>query len=129
MDAIGDFLTIIRNASRAHKPRCQAQWSKMREGLAKILKDEGFIRNYEVKADDRGFKSLQVELKYVDEKPVIIGLERKSKPGCRVYCGSDKLPRVLGGLGVAILTTSRGILTAKQAHQQSVGGEHVCNVW
>ena len=128
-DTIGDFLTIIRNGSTARKDSCDTYYSKMREGIASILKDEGYIKDYAIKTDDKGRKSISVELKYVQEAPALTGLSRVSKPGRRVYCGYRDIPRVLGGLGIAILTTSKGIMRAREARRNKLGGELICNVW
>ena len=128
-DTIGDFLTIIRNASMARNDTCSAQVSKMRLSIAKILKQEGFIFDYSEKKDDKGFGRIYLHLKYVGTTPAITGLERHSSPGKRLYYGSKEIPRVLGGMGVAILTTSKGVMRAKEARQNGVGGELICKVW
>ncbi|WP_269524740.1 30S ribosomal protein S8 [Coraliomargarita parva] len=128
-DTIGDFLTIIRNASMARKASCSAQHSKMRVAIASILKDEGFITDFAESQDAKGFKTLTVSLKYVDDTPAITGIERHSTPGRRLYYGVREIPRVLGGLGVAILTTSKGVMRARDARENGVGGELVCKVW
>jgi len=128
-DTIGDFLTIIRNASSARKEICITQHSKMRAAIAAILKQEGFIRDYTEGSDARGFKTLELSLKFVDNTPAITGIERHSKPGRRLYYGVAEIPRVLGGLGVAILTTSKGVVRAREARELGVGGELVCKVW
>jgi len=125
-DTIGDFLTVIRNASLAGKESCSVTYSKLRVGIARILKDEGYIKDFRV---NNGETSLEIDLKYVDEIPAITGLQRHSKPGRRLYCSYEDIPRVLGGLGVSILTTSRGILKDRDARRQKVGGEVVCKVW
>ncbi len=128
-DTIGDFLTIIRNASSARKEVCITQHSKMRVAIAAILKQEGYIRDYTEGSDARGFKTLELSLKFVDNTPAITGIERHSKPGRRLYYGVAEIPRVLGGLGVAILTTSKGVVRAREARELGVGGELVCKVW
>ena len=128
-DTIGDFLTIIRNSSSAHKDVCIAQHTKMRAAIATILKQEGYIKDFAEGKDSRGFKTLEVSLKYVDGTPSITGLERHSKPGRRLYYGVNEIPRVLGGLGVAILTTSKGVVRANDARKLGVGGELICKVW
>jgi small subunit ribosomal protein S8 len=133
MDTIGDFITIIRNASRAGLDKCQASWSKMREAIAKILLSEGFIAAYHVVQHD-GQARLEIVLKYVRHKnglrePAIVGIDRHSRPGCRLYYGHNEIPRVLGGLGVGILTTSRGVMHDREAARQRVGGEMLCRVW
>lgn len=128
-DTIGDFLTIIRNASSARKDVCITQHSKMRAAISAILKQEGYIRDFAEGTDSRGFKTLEVTLKYVGDTPSITGLERHSKPGRRLYYGANEIPRVLGGLGVAILTTSKGVVRAREARKLGVGGELICKVW
>ena len=128
-DTIGDFLTIIRNASSARKNVCIAQHSKMRAAIAAILKQEGYIKDFFEGEDKRGYKTLEISLKYVDGMPSITGLERHSKPGRRFYYGANEIPNVLGGLGVAILTTSRGVVRAREARRLGVGGELICKVW
>lgn len=128
-DTIGDFITMIRNASLAGKPNIVAQFSKMRLGIAKILKEEGYISGYKETTDERGHKALSVELKYVNDAAVITGIERYSKPGRRLYFNSKSIPRVLGGLGTAIFTTSRGIVNGRDARRQKIGGELICKVW
>lgn len=128
-DTIGDFLTIIRNSSSARKDVCVAQYSKMRAAISAILKQEGYIKNFTEGKDARGFKTLEITLKFAGTTPAITGLERHSKPGRRLYYGVDEIPRVLGGLGVAILTTSKGVIRAREARKLGVGGELVCKVW
>lgn len=128
-DTIGDFLTIIRNASMARKESCTAQHSKMRAAIAAILKDEGYIVDFAESQDAKGFKTLEIQLKYVSDTPAITGIERHSTPGRRLYYGVREIPRVLGGLGVAILTTSKGVMRARDARENGVGGELVCKVW
>lgn len=128
-DTIADFITIIRNAYRAGKSDCTGRYSKMHWAIANILKEEGYVREVEEVADEKGHKRIRVELKYLDETPAITGLKRHSTPGRRQYYGSDDIPRVLGGLGVAILTTSRGVMKDREARRQKVGGEMICSVW
>jgi small subunit ribosomal protein S8 len=128
-DTIGDFLTLIRNASRAQKAQCTCQFSKMRVGISEILRDEGYIEGFAETKDANGNRALTISLKYVDGVPALSGIERVSKPGCREYCGYQEIPRVLGGLGIAILTTSRGVMRARDARREKIGGELVCNVW
>ena len=128
-DTIGDFLTIIRNSSRAGKETCSAQWSKVREGIACILKNEGFILDYKEVANAKGHKNLELSLKYIEGTPSIADIQRLSKPGCRVYAGSEEIPPVLGGLGISILSTSKGILTNQEARRKKLGGELIAKVW
>ena len=128
-DTIGDFLTHIRNSSSAHKATCVTSYSKLRFDLATILKEEGYLLSVSEGKDDRGFKSLELKLKYVGNTPAITGIERHSTPGRRLYYGYRDIPRVLGGLGVAILTTSKGLMRARDARANGVGGELICKVW
>lgn len=128
-DTIGDFLTIIRNGSMARRETCVASFSKMRAAIAEILKHEGFIEDVREVDTDQTFKNLEIRLKYVDGVPAITGLERHSTPGRRLYFGAREIPRILGGLGVAILTTSKGVMRAREARENGVGGELVCKVW
>ncbi len=128
-DTIGDFLTIIRNASSARKESCTTQSSKMRLAIAAILKDEGYIDDFSEGEDEHGFKTITLSLKFVGNSPAITGIERHSTPGRRLYYGARDIPRVLGGLGVAILTTSKGVMRARDAREAGVGGEMVCKVW
>jgi small subunit ribosomal protein S8 len=128
-DPIADMLTRIRNACTAHHDRVDMPGSKLKMDVARILKEEGYIKNYKfIKDDKQGV--IQVFLKYEEGKrPVIEGLKRVSKPGRRVYTKTDDIPRVLGGLGIAIVSTSRGVMTGRQARQMRVGGEVLCTVW
>lgn len=127
-DPIADMLTRIRNAIRVKAEKVDIPISKIKLEIAKILKEEGFIRAYKI-LKDRKQGVLRVIPKYLDNESVISGLKRVSKPGRRVYVGSEEIPRVMGGLGIAILTTSKGILSDKICRRESVGGEVICNVW
>ena len=127
-DPIADFLTRIRNASKARKPRVDIPSSNMKRNLAEILRNQKFIKDYSVVKDSKQ-DILRVELKYTNGSPAISGLKRISKPGLRVYKNSEDLPRVLNGLGVAVISTPNGLLTDKDARTQSVGGEIVCYIW
>ncbi len=128
-DPISDFLTRIRNASSAGKDECVSPHSRMKAEIARILKEEGFIAGFSDAKDERGHKTLVVQLKYVSGEPSINGLERVSRPGLRLYSKSSDIPRVLNGLGVCILTTPKGIMKDRDARRQKIGGEMVCNVW
>lgn len=128
-DPISDFLTRLRNASKAGRAECVAPHSKLKESLAGILKAEGFVREVATGTDERGHKTLVVTLKYVDNAPVISGLKRSSTPGRRLYYGYQDLPRVLNGLGVAIVSTSKGLMKDQDARRQKLGGELICTVW
>lgn len=128
-DPIADMLTRLRNGMQASRPRVDIPASKLKIELARILKEEGYVQNYRV-ADEDGKRTIKVYLKYrPDGRPVVSEIKRVSKPGRRVYADSKHLPRVIGGLGVSILTTSRGVMTGKQAKAAGVGGEVLCSVY
>jgi small subunit ribosomal protein S8 len=128
-DPVADYLTRIRNANIAFHDTVEIPASRMKKALTEILKQEGFIRGFEL-VDDGKQGKIRIYLKYGKGKErVITGLKRISKPGLRVYVGKDEIPRVLGGLGIAILSTSKGIMTDKEARKQGVGGEVVCYIW
>lgn len=127
-DPIADFLTRIRNAVRAKKKFVDIPSSNMKEGLAKILKENKFIRDYNVIEDNKQ-NVLRVHLQYVKGDSSISGIEKISKPGLRRYTGKDDIPKVLNGLGMAIISTSKGLLSDKQARQEAVGGEIICHIW
>ena len=128
-DPIADLLTRIRNASRARHESVEIPNSKLKAHVADNLKKEGFIHGYELIEDSKQ-GVLKISLKYdQNNNGVITGLKRLSKPGCRVYVQANKIPKVMSGLGVAILTTSNGVITDKEARQQGVGGELLCEVW
>ena len=128
-DPIADMLTRIRNALIARHPKVDVPGSKLKTEIARILKEEGFITNYKL-ADEGSQKVIKIYLKYTPANlPVISRLERVSRPGCRVYVGTTGIPRVLGGMGVNILTTPQGVMTGKAARKQGIGGEVLCQVW
>jgi len=127
-DTVGDFLTSIRNASQANKAVITVQWSRLREGVAKILVDAGYVASAR-RAEREGLPVLEVSLKYVAGVPAITSIERVSTPGRRVYAGYSSVPKVIGGMGVSILTTSRGVMTDAEARRQKVGGELLAKVW
>ena len=128
-DPVSDLLARLRNALSARHEKADVPSSRFKVELARILKDEGYIKNFKV-MDDRGGSLLRLYLKYDDAgNPVIHGLTRSSKPGRRLYAGKDELPEVLGGLGVAIVSTSQGLLTGNDAKKRGVGGEVVCTIW
>ena len=128
-DPVSDLLTRVRNASMAAHSSVRIPASKIKVRIAEVLLQEGFILSYKVE-EVEGRSYLKIDLKYYGRnKPVIKGIERKSRPGRRVYCGKDSLPKVLGGLGIAVLTTSKGLMTEKSAHSLGLGGEWVCSVW
>jgi small subunit ribosomal protein S8 len=124
-DPISDMLTRIRNGQKARKVSVTMPASKAKTAVAKVLKDEGYIVDYSTTAED-GKAGLTVELKYFEGKPVIERIQRVSKPGLRIYRGQEDLPRVLGGLGVAIVSTSAGVMSDRQAREKGIGGEVLC---
>ncbi len=133
-DPIGDFLTRIRNACMAGQRVVKAPTSKMKEAIAEVLKDMGFIRDYKVVTPDPQkpyIKEIWIALKYHPRtrEPIIQGIKRISKPGLRKYCKADEIPKVRNGLGIAILSTSKGIMHDKRARKERVGGEIICYVW
>jgi len=145
-DPIADMLTRVRNANRALHERAEMPTSRMKEQIARLLKDEGYIRDYRIVASEefnrqlegqsdskkklRSYDTLVIELKYGPRRErIITDLKRVSTPGRRVYAGKDRLPRVLGGMGTAILSTSSGVVTAHTAARSGIGGEVVCYVW
>jgi len=127
-DPIASLLTNIRNALQAKKETLDFPASKMSGRILEILKNDGYIEDFRLmKNTTQG--SYKIYLKYENKKPAIIGLKRISKPGLRVYAGADKLPKVLSGLGTAVLSTSKGVMSDRDARQQKVGGEVVCYIW
>ena len=129
-DPIADMLTRIRNANTAKHDTVDIPASKMKVAIAGILVDEGYIEKYDI-LEDGNFKKIHVTMKYGSDKndKIITGIKRISKPGLRVYAGKDEIPSVLGGLGVAILSTNKGIITDKEARKEAVGGEVLCFIW
>lgn len=128
-DPIADMLTRIRNANSQRHEFVDIPASKIKASIAEILKDEGYIKDFEV-LEDGVSKTIRIALKYINSKErVISGIRRISKPGLRIYVNTNELPRVLGGLGIAIISTSKGIMTDKNARAQKVGGEVICYVW
>ncbi|HTY86929.1 MAG TPA: 30S ribosomal protein S8 [Candidatus Acidoferrum sp.] len=126
-DPISDMLTRIRNAGRALLPTVEMPHSRIKEDLANILKLEGYVA--EVAVEGKPFKKLRIRLKYQGKKSVIEGLRRISKPGLRHYVGATKIPRVRGGLGVAVLSTPEGVMTGSEARKKNLGGELLCYIW
>jgi small subunit ribosomal protein S8 len=120
-DPVADMISRIRNGVRAKLPKVDVPSSKLKVEIARILKDEGYIANFKVTEDDKQ-NVLRMER-------VITDVQRVSRPGCRIYCGKDQIPRVYGGLGINILSTSRGLMTGRSAAREGVGGEILCNVW
>lgn len=128
-DFVGDFLTVIRNASKAHKDKVTAPASKMTIRIAELLKEEGFVDNVKPFSEDKK-QFVRIHLKYMHGKrPAIQGLRRVSTPGRRRYVASEAIPRIQGGLGVAIVSTSKGIVTDREARKSKIGGELLCTVW
>lgn len=127
-DPISDFLTRFKNASRAGNERFTAPFSKMKAEVARILKEEGYIWNYEVDTSGK-FPLIVVKTKFIDDTPALTDLKKVSKPGRREYVGAQKIPRVLNGLGISIVSTSRGLMTGSQARRENVGGELLAYVW
>jgi small subunit ribosomal protein S8 len=127
-DSIADMLTRIRNAGTAGHASCEVPASNVKKAIAQILLEEGYISRVEYLADEKQGK-LKISLKYAAKKPVISGIKRISRPGLRVYADTENLPKVLGGLGIAIISTSHGIMTEKKARNQGIGGEVLAYVW
>jgi small subunit ribosomal protein S8 len=128
-DPLGDMLTRIRNGQRAHKPSIQSPASKIRANVLEVLQREGYIRSYSREEVRPGVAELKIELKYVDGEPVIREITRVSKPGRRVYSRIADLPRIYNGLGIAILSTPRGVMSDNEARAANVGGEVLCRVF
>ena len=127
-DPVSDLLTRVRNASSAKHDSVDVPSSKLKLEIVRILKEEGYISNFILNQDDRQ-GMIRIQLRYASGKtPVITSLERISRPGCRVYAGKDEIPSILGGLGICILSTSRGVLTGKHAKEKGLGGELLCSV-
>ena len=127
-DPIADFLTRLRNSANSSKPEVFAPYSKIKAEIARILKQEGYITNYEIDTTGK-FPQIKVIPKLVNRTSAITGLKRISKPGLRKYVGATDIPRVLGGMGISILSTPRGIVTGREAKKQNVGGELLAYVW
>jgi small subunit ribosomal protein S8 len=128
-DPVADMITRVRNGVRAKVPKVDMPFSKLKVEIARILKDEGYVGNFKV-IENGQQGMLRVYLKYgPGMERVITDLQRVSRPGCRIYCGKDQIPRVYGGLGINILSTSRGLMTGRTAAREGVGGEILCNVW
>ena len=129
-DPIADMLTRIRNANNVRFKNVDVLLSRINLNIAKVLKKWGYISGYDIKKDARGHQVLRIYLRYADAKrSVLTGIRRVSKPGRRVYVKSEKIPKVLNGYGIAILSTSKGILTDKEANELKLGGEVLCNIW
>ncbi len=126
-DPISDMLTRLRNGCMSMQKEVAMPSSKMKVSIAEVLKNEGYIEDFNVSGDVK--KTLTIKMKYFRSQPVIESLERVSKPSCRLYCGSRNIPKVQDGMGIAILSTPRGIMSGKDAEKQNVGGEILCFVW
>ncbi len=127
-DPIADLLTRLRNAAMAGHDSVTVPASKMKISITKILKDEGFIADYSIIKGD-SHRLIKIVLKYIDKRPAFAGIERVSKPGLRIYAGRKEIPRVYGGLGIAILSTPQGVMTGQEAWKKNLGGEILCYVW
>ena len=128
-DPVADMITRIRNGVRARLVKIDVPASKLKAEIARILKDEGYVANFKSVEDDKQ-GMIRIFLKYgPGMEQVITDLQRVSRPGCRIYCGKDQIPRVYGGLGINILSTSRGVMTGRAAAREGVGGEILCNIW
>jgi small subunit ribosomal protein S8 len=128
-DPVADFLARIRNAIHAKHQKVDVPASKLKLEIARILKEEGYVANFKA-TEENGHKVVRVYLKYgPDEEAAISNLARVSRPGCRVYVGRNEIPRVLGGMGINILTTPKGVMTGRQARKEGVGGEVLCEIW
>lgn len=127
-DPVSDFLTQIRNAIKADKRRVEIPSSNMKAGLAKIMKEHRLINDFEIIEDNKQ-NVLRVLLRYTNGVSAVSGLKRISRPGLRQYCSADDIPRVLNGLGIAVISTSKGLLSDKQARRDHIGGEIVCHIW
>lgn len=126
-DPVSDMLTRVRNASRAQLPIVVIPHSRLKASIAQVLKREGYVA--EAAIEEAGRKSIRLTLKYQDRRPVIEGLRRLSSPGRRLFVPAGKIPRIRGGLGVVILSTSSGVMTGQEARKQNVGGELLCSIW
>ena len=128
-DPIADMLTRLRNAARAHKTEFVVPYSRLKSEIARILEKEGYIAGFELETTPKGRPNLKIKNKFVNKTSAIAGLKRVSKPGLRRYVKADEVPRVLGGMGIAVLSTSRGVLTGHEARKQNVGGELLAYIW
>ncbi len=128
-DPIADFLTRVRNAIHANKKSVDIPSSKLKEAISEILKKSAFIEDFKILETEKKLKMLSIKLKYNDGESIIIGLRRISKPGIRRYVKYEDLPRVRNGLGIAIISTSKGLITDKQARDLKIGGEVICEIW
>lgn len=128
-DPIADLLTRIRNAAAARKSEFTVPYSKLKSEIVRILEKEGYIESFELDTAEKGKPQLKIRNKFVNKTSAIAGLKRISKPGLRRYVGADEIPRVLGGMGISVLSTSRGVLSGSEARKQNVGGELLAYIW
>ena len=128
-DPIADMLTRLRNAARAHKTEFVVPYSRLKSEIARILEKEGYIAGFELETTQKGRPNLKIRNKFVNKASAIAGLSRVSRPGLRRYVKADEVPRVLGGMGIAVLSTSRGVLTGHEARRQNVGGDLLAYIW
>lgn len=128
-DKVADMLTRVRNGYLGGKKEVVVPHSTLKAELARVMTEENYLEGFEMKKDDKGFQEIRVTLKYVDDKPAVNKIKRISKPGLRVYKRAHELTPVLSGMGVAILSTSKGIMTGKNAKKQNLGGEVLCELW
>ena len=128
-DPIADMLTRLRNAARAQKTELLVPYSRLKSEIARILEKEGYIAGFELETTQKGRPNLKIRNKFVNKASAIAGLSRVSRPGLRRYVKADEVPRVLGGMGIAVLSTSRGVLTGHEARRQNVGGELLAYIW
>jgi small subunit ribosomal protein S8 len=128
-DPIADLLTRIRNANSAGKPDVEVSYSRLKAEIVRVLKQNGYIADFYAEKLENGRQMLKIQLKIIGKERAIVGIRRASKPGLRVYVGSEKMPRILGGMGIAIITTSKGVMTGREAAQAKVGGEVLAYVW
>ncbi len=128
-DPIADMLTRLRNAAGARKPEFTVPYSRLKSEVARILEKEGYIAGFELETSEKGRPNLKIKNKFVNKTCAIAGLKRVSRPGLRRYVGATEIPRVLGGMGIAVLSTSQGVLTGTDARRQNVGGELLAYIW
>lgn len=128
-DPIADFLTQVRNANQAGKAEVNLPYSRLKAELAGVLKREGYIADFYAEKQENGLQRLKVQMKQMGKERPIVGIRRISKPGLRNYCGAQEMPRVLGGMGISIVTTSKGVMTGHEARKRGVGGEILAYVW
>lgn len=128
-DVLGDMLTRIRNGLKANKKTVLCPFSTLRQNVLSVLQEEGFIEGFEKQSVRQGIDNIEIELKYFEGKPAIHEIKRISRPGCRVYAKADELPKVYNGLGIAVISTSKGLMTDAKARQDGLGGEVLCSVF